>query len=190
MNHSTSQVSDGVRLEKELGAVITEVKGHSHTLIHGVELVEWDACKRANDAHPHQRVEEIKVSIYSVTKHQEWLLDQLGLRLWDLDVHLFQQGFSEAMSEIRLMILPTSPEDSEKRVDDVKLGLGSHRMHVLNVLDSLVDLLNSKRSLNITFRVFEERLEELVVFIFRHRLSKISFINYIFRVGYKQTNNL
>lgn len=177
-NCSSSHVSKRV-LSKEFLQSTGVLKDHLHSLgiVLAVTIVDWDACKWDNNEHVHQGQKDIKVGVHTVTKHQERFIDQLGLTLWDFNLHFLQKCLSESMSEIWLWLSSTPFEWLEEWQNHIHFGWSSHWMKIFNIHNGLIDLLLVEHIVTFFGSFFDKGLHEfLLTSLLWHRNYMISFI--------------
>jgi hypothetical protein len=51
---------------------------------------DWDGEDEDTDHQVHERFDDVKEGIDTESEDKEWLINDLGVTLWHLDLHLFK----------------------------------------------------------------------------------------------------
>ena len=142
-NLGTTHVTNGETLE-----ALEWVERFSFQCTLRVALVpgeHWEEEDSNGDEHVGELAHHIEISVDTVAEYQEWVLDELILRLGHLHFHLSHESLSEAVSEVWLLFAASHFEaGGQTRNDVLPLDSVAKWVDILDVHESLVDLLFSK----------------------------------------------
>lgn len=157
-----TEVTKGISGKHQLQSPILEIELNATGLILAVQVENrnHDNC----DASEHEKDIEhhIEVSIHSVAEREEWLLHEVSVAGWHLDVHLVEQSFPEGKSKIRLL-LSAPPAWLQERQDLIEPSSSPQRVEVFDIHEGLVDLLSGEDIFLFGLSGTKERLHELFI---------------------------
>lgn len=154
-------------------------------VIFAIDVKHGETHQRDECEHVENGQHDIKVGVNTIAESKERLVLELGLTLWHSNLHLFEQGLPESVSEIRLASLSTLPERLQESKNVVQLSGPSHWVQVFHIHEALVDLLSSQNVWLLNMSTVEEFLQLVFVDFFHILIKLISFIKIVNSIPYK-----